>query len=160
MFDKSIERFPVKEKYIYLTHCGIAPLYAPALRREHEVGAEQSRSGTLVYKQYDSILDGLREAAASLLRTIPDNLAFVKNTSEAIGLIANGYPFQPGDQSSATFTNTPPITTRGNARNIAVSSWSCCPTATSPAGRRRVAPSPGRCATWRSASRSVLVSSP
>lgn len=98
MFDKSTATFPIKERYIFLSHCGIAPLYAPALRKQHEIGEEQSRTGALVFRRYDAILDSLRESAAQLLRTKPDNLAFVKNTSEAIGLIANGYRFQKGDQ--------------------------------------------------------------
>ncbi len=98
MFDKSTERFPIKERYTFLSHCGIAPLYAEALRKEHEIGIEQSRSGALVFRLYDGILDGLREAAAKLFKTMPANLAFVKNTSEGINLIANGYPFQAGDQ--------------------------------------------------------------
>lgn len=98
MFDKSPERFPIKERFTFLSHCGIAPLYAEALRKEHEIGNEQSRTGALVFRRYDAILDGLREAAAALLKTVPDNLAFVKNTSEGINLIANGYPFQAGDQ--------------------------------------------------------------
>ncbi len=40
----------------------------------------------------------MRAAAGAVLKTSPDNLAFVKNTTEGMGLIANGYPFQPGDQ--------------------------------------------------------------
>src|SRR5262249_47266825 len=98
MFDKSNALFPIKDRYIFLTHCGIAPLYSGAMRAEHEVAEEQCRTGALVYGRYDAILDGLRDAAAQVLRTHADNLAFVKNTSEGINLIANGYPFQPGDQ--------------------------------------------------------------
>lgn len=98
MFDKRNERFPIKDKYIFLSHCGIAPLYGAALRREIDVAEAQHRTGALVFSQYDAILDGLRSAAADLLKTSPGNLAFVKNTSEGINLIANGYPFQRGDQ--------------------------------------------------------------
>jgi selenocysteine lyase/cysteine desulfurase len=98
MFDKSAELFPVKEQYVFLTHCGIAPLYRNAMRAEQEVAEAQSRTGALVYSRYDAILAGLRAAAAHLLKTVPDNVAFVKNTSEGINLIANGYPFQRGDQ--------------------------------------------------------------
>lgn len=98
MFDKSSDLFPIKERYVFLAHCGIAPLYAPALKKEHEVGDEQSRTGALVFRRYDAILDSLRDASAQLLRTDPDNLAFVKNTSEGMNMIAGGYPFQAGDQ--------------------------------------------------------------
>jgi cysteine desulfurase/selenocysteine lyase len=98
MFDKSHALFPIKDECIFLSHCGIAPLYSAALRKEHEVAEAQTRTGALVFVRYDPILDSLRQAAAELLRTPPDDLAFVKNTSEGIGLIANGYPFKPGDQ--------------------------------------------------------------
>jgi selenocysteine lyase/cysteine desulfurase len=74
------------------------PLYGPALARQHEVALEHSRTGALVFSKYDPILDGLRQASAELLRTSPENVAFVKNTTEGIALIANGYPFQAGDQ--------------------------------------------------------------
>jgi selenocysteine lyase/cysteine desulfurase len=98
MFDKRHALFPVKDHYIFLSHCSIAPLYKPALEKEHEVAAAQSRTGVLVYGRYDAILDGLHSAAAELLKTIADNLAFIKNTTEGMSLIAGGYPFQPGDQ--------------------------------------------------------------
>lgn len=98
MFDKSNALFPVKDQYTFLTHCGIAPLYSGALRAEREVAEAQCRTGALVFARYDEILDGLRVAAAQLMKTSPENLAFVKNTSEGINLIANGYPFEPGDE--------------------------------------------------------------
>jgi cysteine desulfurase / selenocysteine lyase len=98
MFDKRRELFPIGEQYVFLSHCGIAPLYSQALRAEYEVSLAQCRTGALVFRRYDAILDGLRDAAAQLLHTSPDNLAFVKNTTEGIGLIASGYRFVPGDQ--------------------------------------------------------------
>jgi selenocysteine lyase/cysteine desulfurase len=98
MFDKRHDLFPVKDQYVFLSHCAIAPLYRPALVREMEIAEAQSRSGVLIYGRYNPTLDGLREAAASALKTALDNLAFVRNTTEGIGLIAAGYPFQPGDE--------------------------------------------------------------
>jgi selenocysteine lyase/cysteine desulfurase len=98
MFDKSNKLFPIKDHYIFLSHCGIAPLYVEALHKQQEIAEAQTRTGALVYRRYDATLDGLRTAAAELLKTAPDNLAFVKNTTEGIELIANGYPFHPGDQ--------------------------------------------------------------
>jgi cysteine desulfurase / selenocysteine lyase len=97
MFDKRNELFPIKDRYTFLSHCSIAPLYRPAFEKECEIADAQSRTGVLVYSRYDAVLEGLREAAAGVLKTASDNLAFVKNTTEGIGLIANGYPFRPGD---------------------------------------------------------------
>src|SRR5262245_29525743 len=98
MFDKSQERFPIKDQYLFLSHCGISPLYHGAMLKEREIAEMQCRTASLVYARYDAVLDELRHAAAELMHTLPSNLAFVKNTSEGINLIANGYPFQPGDQ--------------------------------------------------------------
>jgi len=98
MFDKSNELFPVKGNYIYLAHCSISPLYSGAFGKEMKLAQEQVQSGVVALKQYENFLDDLRTAAARLLQTSPGNLAFVKNTSEGIGLIANGYPFEKGDQ--------------------------------------------------------------
>jgi cysteine desulfurase / selenocysteine lyase len=98
MFDKSHPLFPIKDQYIFLSHCGIAPLYTAAMHKQHEIAEAQNRTASLVFRRYDAILDGLHAATAELLKTSPDNIAFVKNTTEGIELIANGYPFQPGDQ--------------------------------------------------------------
>lgn len=98
MFDKSSALFPIKDTYVFLAHCSIAPLYRPAYDKERAFAEAQSRTGVLVYSQYDAILNGLRDAAARVLGTAADNVAFVKNTTEGIALIANGYPFQPGDE--------------------------------------------------------------
>ena len=98
MFDKSEALFPVKKNYIFLTHCSISPLYGNAAKMEREIAEGQMEKGGLIFARYGDILGRLRAAAAELLKTSPDNLAFVKNTSEGMCLIANGYPFQDGDQ--------------------------------------------------------------
>lgn len=98
MFDKSNTLFPIKERYVFLSHCGVSPLFAGGLAREIELAREQCEHGALIFDRYDEILDCLRGAAARLLGTEPENLSFHRNTSEAISMIAGGYPFAPGDQ--------------------------------------------------------------
>ena len=75
MFDKSNTLFPIKDKYVFLTHCGIAPLYANALKREQEVGEAQMRSGALVYRQYDG------------RARMPDDIAAGTNAARFLNLI-------------------------------------------------------------------------
>lgn len=98
MFEKSSSLFPIKERWVYLSHCGISPLYSGACRKEVEIARSQQDGGGLVFKDYPNLVGELDEAAARLLKTSRDNVAFVKNTSEGIGMIANGYPFRKGDQ--------------------------------------------------------------
>jgi selenocysteine lyase/cysteine desulfurase len=98
MFDKSKDVFPIKDSYIYLAHCGVSPLYSGALKKEREISRRHQEIGGLLFSKYFEILNGLRIAAAKLMKTSADNLAFVKNTSEGMNMIANGYRFQEGDQ--------------------------------------------------------------
>ncbi len=98
MFDKSKDLFPIKDGYVFLAHCGVSPLYREALEKEWEISEKHHKKGGLIFNEYNDILNGLRKSAADLLKTHPDNLAFVKNTSEAMCLIANGYRFQEGDR--------------------------------------------------------------
>ncbi|MCK8603519.1 aminotransferase class V-fold PLP-dependent enzyme [Desulfoferrobacter suflitae] len=98
MFNKSTELFPVKKSRIYLSHCSIAPFYSRGYLQEKKLAKEHMESGVSAFSHYESFLNDLRAAAARLLDTSFENLALVKNTSEAMGLIANGYPFEEGDQ--------------------------------------------------------------
>lgn len=99
MFDKSPELFPVKNQYAYFIHCGISPLFSRALAKELEISTEHQKTGAFLFlKKYDEVLDGLRDAGGALLKTDPENISFVKNTSEGISQIAGGYPFEPGDE--------------------------------------------------------------
>lgn len=98
MFNKSHTLFPVKDHSAYLSHCSISPLYGNALDQGVEALTAQSRRGVLGNMEFSAVLDSLHTHLASILKTAPDNLSFVKNTSEGMGMIANGYPFQPGDE--------------------------------------------------------------
>jgi cysteine desulfurase / selenocysteine lyase len=97
MFDKSNARFPIKDRYIFLSHCGVSPLHGAAMRKELEIAEEQTRMASLLFEKYDVVLGGLRKSAGRLLRTSERNVAFVRNTSEGINLIADGYPFERDD---------------------------------------------------------------
>jgi selenocysteine lyase/cysteine desulfurase len=98
MFDKSEKLFPIKEKYVYLSHCGVSPLYARGVEREIEFAHAHAGGGSLVLHEYNDILEGLRATAARLLDTDPANVSYHRNTSEAMSIIASGYPFEPGDE--------------------------------------------------------------
>ena len=58
----------------------------------------QSESGLLVVEHYGEVLSTFREKVATLLETDPKNIAHVSNTATGINMLANGYPFETGDQ--------------------------------------------------------------
>lgn len=98
MFDKNPEFFPIKDKYRFIAHCSISPLYKKAADRASELLQRHSREGLLLADEYMGIMENLRRHSAEFLNTSAENMALVKNTSEGLGLIANGYPFQSGDE--------------------------------------------------------------
>jgi hypothetical protein len=61
----------------------------------------QSEMGLGMIFQYlgdDHIASRFKKNFATLMKTEADNITMTTNTSEAISMIANGYPFEPGDQ--------------------------------------------------------------
>jgi selenocysteine lyase/cysteine desulfurase len=99
VFDKSVDLFPVKSDHVFLSHCGISPLYGPAAHQAiHLITEQQLRGGGGLIEVYEKWMNALREQSALLLRTQAENMAFVRNTSEAMSMLANGYPFEPGDE--------------------------------------------------------------
>lgn len=98
-FDKSTTLFPASQDMAFLGHCSISPLYGPAADLAVELIREQQyRAGLHFVATYLEQLEQLKTHTATLLRTQPEHIAAVKNTSEAISMIANGYPFEPGDE--------------------------------------------------------------
>ncbi len=53
--------------------------------------------GKTVISDGREVLDSAKKNIAELIKSDPSEIAFVKNTSEGIGIIANGYPFNAGD---------------------------------------------------------------
>lgn len=97
-FDKSAASFPVKEQCVYLTHCGVAPMYSGAAEEIQRFTEARVRLGARVFETFGNPLTGLHRSLGTLLGTSPANVSFMKNTAEAMSLIAAGYPFEPGDE--------------------------------------------------------------
>jgi len=98
VFNKSESLFPVRRDYVYLAHSSIGPMYGPAAKAGAEFLKAHSEQGMMLRHYYVGVLDAFRKKTAELLRTSPDNIAYVSNTAEGTNLVANGYPFEPGDQ--------------------------------------------------------------
>ena len=91
--------FPVTRRLAYLNHAGVSPIStraAAALARYADLATSE---GALHYgERYDAEIERVRGRAATLLGAGPDEIAFVKNTTEGLGLVASGLNWQPGDR--------------------------------------------------------------
>lgn len=92
------EKYSVTEKWIYLNHCGVSALPSFALEGANEFLYDQSRDGIYLFRKHHPVTNRFKDGFSKLIHSTPDHVSFVKNTAEALGMIANGYPFEPGDE--------------------------------------------------------------
>jgi cysteine desulfurase/selenocysteine lyase len=88
---------PIASRLAYFDHAAVAPLPTPtrdAIRHWVDQAAEQ---GDTVWPQWAARLEQVRRAAAGLIHASPDEIALVPNTTTGIGLVAEGLPWQAGD---------------------------------------------------------------
>jgi len=88
---------PVARNWAYFDHAAVAPL--PEITRETIAcwAEEAATCGDTVWPQWRGRVEQLRGDLAKLIGADTDEIALVRNTTEGIGLVAEGYPWQPGD---------------------------------------------------------------
>ena len=90
--------FPVTEVAVYLDHAGVAPISTrvdEALRRYAD---EATHHGAFDYERYDEEIERVRRRSALLIGARPEEIAFAKNTTEGLGLVATGLDWRRGDE--------------------------------------------------------------
>ncbi len=91
--------FPVARRLAYLNHAGVAPISSRAVAALARYAELASTEGALDYaERYDAEVERVRGRAAALLGAGRDEVAFIKNTSEGLGLVAAGLDWQAGDK--------------------------------------------------------------
>jgi selenocysteine lyase/cysteine desulfurase len=100
------DAFPILRHLNFFNHAGVAPLPhigAEALR----VFARQAESAAYLNSGWHQDIEKLRQSSASLINAHRDEIAFVKNTSEGISIVASGLEWQFGDQIVTTAVEYP-----------------------------------------------------
>ena len=90
--------FPVTERWSYLNHAGIAPLPAPAVEAMGRCASDAAVDGGLAHPAHAERAEAVRAAAARLMGVPAEDVAFVKNTTEGLGFVANGLDWEEGDR--------------------------------------------------------------
>ncbi len=88
---------PVTAHWAYLNHASVAPLpqmSAAAIRRFADTAEV---SGTVCWPEWNVAYEGIRAAGATLIGADVEEIARIRSTSEGLSVIANGFPWQPGD---------------------------------------------------------------
>ena len=98
------KEFPIVENCLYLDHAGVAPVPS---RVKYKVGTlfeELTGWGILRYQDWQEEIELIRMSAAALIGASPGELAFIKNTSQGISIVAEGLNWEPGE-NVITFEN-------------------------------------------------------
>jgi selenocysteine lyase/cysteine desulfurase len=89
--------FPVTARWAFLDHAAVAPLTARARRALAEWADDLAENGVTAEPRWLKRVEEVRGLFGRLLGADPLDLAFVKNTTDGIGLVAEGFPWRPGD---------------------------------------------------------------
>jgi selenocysteine lyase/cysteine desulfurase len=107
LYERYQTSFPIREKLIYLNHAAVSPLVLPAAKAMQELAEDALRYGSLHYDRWLAAYEGVRLAAARLIRADRSEIALVKNTSEGIATVAMGLDWKPGDRVVAFLEEFP-----------------------------------------------------
>ena len=97
-------QMPVVTNVSYLDHAAVAPLSGPASERITRWNTEACELGDLVWPNWAGEVEQVRRTAATMINADVDEVAFVGNTTMGIHFVAEGFPWQQGD-NVVTFSN-------------------------------------------------------
>lgn len=90
--------FPSLGEQCYLNHAALCPLPAPTAEAIAALVRESARVGGRHYVRWLQREQQTRQLAAQLMQApAAEDIALVKNTSEALSIVAHGLDWQPGD---------------------------------------------------------------
>lgn len=96
--------FPVTERAIYLNHAAISPPPRPTIEAINSYLADVSQNGSANFRNWLAVKERTRQLLADMLGARPEQVAFVRNTSDGLSTVANGLDWKPGD-NLVTFRN-------------------------------------------------------
>jgi len=88
---------PVVRKWAYFDHAAVAPLPEPTQAAITRFAAEAAKEGDTVWPSWSRALEELRATAAQIMAADPSEIALVPNTTTGIGIVAEGIPWERGD---------------------------------------------------------------
>jgi cysteine desulfurase / selenocysteine lyase len=89
--------FPVTRRWAFFDHAAVAPISGRAQQALVDWAADMAENGDVHEAQWVQRVEQVRHLAGQLLHADPLDIAFIKNTSEGIGIVAEGFPWKPGD---------------------------------------------------------------
>ncbi|MCA9120297.1 MAG: aminotransferase class V-fold PLP-dependent enzyme [Planctomycetaceae bacterium] len=88
---------PVTARWAYFDNAAVAPLPSPARDAAMSWAREACSEGDTVWPKWAAAIEKTRDRAAAILGAEREEVSLVSNTTTGIGMVAEGYPWQSGD---------------------------------------------------------------
>jgi selenocysteine lyase/cysteine desulfurase len=88
---------PVTRRWAYFDHAAVAPLSGPAQAALAQWTDDATLNGDVGCPAWSRQIEQLRTSAARMIGADPTEIALVANTTAGINLVAEGFPWEPGD---------------------------------------------------------------
>ena len=95
--DNFREEFPIINNFIYLDHAGISPISLSVKKGITNFLSGASGETGFDYSSWGKGIEEIRASCAELIGADADEIAFVKNTSHGISIVASGLDWKQGD---------------------------------------------------------------
>jgi selenocysteine lyase/cysteine desulfurase len=100
--DQIRDLIPTAKKYVYLNHAACAPLPIPVVEAQTDYLKARSLDAEVVFDQWLEHAEKTRKLAADFINASPEEIAFLKNTSEGINVVASMLTYERGDNVVTT----------------------------------------------------------
>jgi len=91
------DQMPIAADMAYFDHAAVAPLSRPARDAITALADQAATVGDTAWPQWNDNLQNLRQQFAELIGCAPGEICLVPNTTSGLNLIAEGFPFNSGD---------------------------------------------------------------
>ena len=89
--------FPISDRQIYFNHAAVSPLPTTTMRAVESQLRDVHENGSAGFRNWLATKEQARQLLANLLGARPEQVAFMRNTSDALSSVANGLPWRAGD---------------------------------------------------------------
>lgn len=96
--------FPVTERANYLNHAAVSPPPLKTIEAIQSQLRDVSENGSVNFRNWIAVKERARQLVAGMLGARPEQVAFMRNTSDGLSTVANGLDWRPGD-NLVTFRN-------------------------------------------------------
>lgn len=93
--DRIRSEFPITRKYAYFDHAAVGPLPTRVIEATKHVVEEKSEGG-VHWGSWEDIAEATRKSIAALIKSRDEEIALVHSTSEGLAIVANGLPYEKG----------------------------------------------------------------